>query len=272
MDYSERIKVLKSKLSMKQSEFATYLGVSRTALSEFETGAREPSKDFILALGKKGISTDWFLSGEGEPFRVTNYPLNNQKDNKLSHSPQRLTSQPTIHEEANKIANSPLPDTPADSTIETSRQKPPGIPLVYEGDGGLEDGIVIPLLENAVSAGYGAELDGEDVPARYVQVPRFLAKYPHLASLPVKGDSMEPTLHDGDLVVCDGGGWDGDGLYVLKSPEMSYVKRLLFTPQGYQVISDNKMYPGYTGRAEDLSIVGKVRAILVVTPGRRGGV
>jgi phage repressor protein C with HTH and peptisase S24 domain len=83
---------------------------------------------------------------------------------------------------------------------------------------------------------------------------------------------MEPTLHDGDLVVCDGGGWDGDGIYVLKTFETAYVKRVLFTPQGYKVISDNKMYPDYTGSAEELSIVGKVRAILVIVPGRRGGV
>ena len=131
---------------------------------------------------------------------------------------------------------------------------------------------MIPLLENAASAGYGAGLDEDDVPLRYVQVPRHLAKYPHLASLPVKGDSMEPTLHDGDLVVCDGGGWDGDGIYVLKTYETAYVKRVQLSTDGYKVISDNKMYDSFTESIEKLSIVGKVRAILVIVPGRRGEV
>jgi phage repressor protein C with HTH and peptisase S24 domain len=175
------------------------------------------------------------------------------------------------HEKALNGA-SPLSDTPSGDTIETIQRKSPGVPLVYEGDSELEGGIVIPLLENAASAEYGANLDNEDVPARYVRVPQFLAKYPHLASLPVKGDSMEPTLHDGDLVVCDGGGWDGDGIYVLKTFETAYIKRVQLTSKGYEVISDNKMYQSFTESVETLSIVGKVRAILVIVPGRRGGV
>jgi phage repressor protein C with HTH and peptisase S24 domain len=99
-----------------------------------------------------------------------------------------------------------------------------------------------------------------------------MAKYPRLASLPVKGDSMEPALHGGDLATCGGGGWDGDGIYVLKTFETAYVKRVQITSQGYEVISDNKMYKSITESAESLSIVGKVRAILVIVPGRRGGV
>ncbi|MDR0487662.1 MAG: hypothetical protein LBG91_05390 [Treponema sp.] len=60
---------------------------------------------------------------------------------------------------------------------------------------------------------------------------------------------------------------------MIKTYDTAYVKRVLFTPKGYRVISDNKMYPGYTGNAEEVSIVGKVRAILVVAAaGRRGGV
>ena len=153
-----------------------------------------------------------------------------------------------------------------------SQRKPDGIPLIYEGAEGLEDGIVIPLLENAASAGYGSEVDDNDTPVRYIQVPHHLSKYPHLACLPVKGDSMEPTLHDGDLVVCDGGGWDGDGIYVLKTHDTAYVKRVQLKSDGYRVISDNKMYESITESVESLSIVGKVRAILVIVPGRRGGV
>jgi phage repressor protein C with HTH and peptisase S24 domain len=73
-------------------------------------------------------------------------------------------------------------------------------------------------------------------------------------------------------VVCDGGGWDGDGIYVIKTEDKAFVKRVVFTPDGYQIISDNKMYPTYGARNENMAIVGKVRAAVIAVPGRRGGI
>jgi phage repressor protein C with HTH and peptisase S24 domain len=254
-DFSGRVKELRSHFKMNQAEFATLMKTHGSTISDFESGNRVPSKEFIITLSEIGISTDWFLTGVGPMLKPTN-GLNDVKN---------------FHEKALKRA-SPLPDESGGNTIESAQRKPPGVPLILDGDSELADGIVIPLLENAASAGYGSELGDEDAPARYVRVPQFLAKYPHLASLPVKGDSMEPTLHDGDLVVCDGGGWDGDGIYVLKTFETAYIKRVQLTSKGYEVISDNKMYQSFTESVEALSIVGKVRAILVIVPGRRGGV
>lgn len=254
-DFAGRVKELRSHFNMNQAEFAALMKTHGSTISDFESGNRVPSKEFIITLSEIGVSTDWFLTGTGSMLKP-NFRLNDDE----------------IRRQKAENSASPLPDTPSGSTIETARRKPPGVPLVYEGDPGLDGGIVIPLLENSASAGYGAELGEDDAPARYVRVPQFLAKYPHLASLPVKGDSMEPTLHDGDLVVCDGGGWDGDGIYVLKTFETAYIKRVQLTSKGYEVISDNKMYQSFTESAESLSIVGKVRAILVIVPGRRGGV
>jgi phage repressor protein C with HTH and peptisase S24 domain len=155
----------------------------------------------------------------------------------------------------------------------TDRRVAGGIPLIYTGDKQLEKGVVIPFLEDqAVSAGYGAELDDGDNPSRYLRAPEYLAQYPDLAMLPVRGDSMDPTLHDGDLVVCDGGGWDGDGIYVIKTEEKAFVKRVVFTSKGYQVISDNKLYPSYSESSKEMTVVGKVRAAVISIPGRRGGI
>jgi len=74
------------------------------------------------------------------------------------------------------------------------------------------------------------------------------------------------------MVVCDGGGWDGDGIYVIKTIDETFVKRVQHTPQGYLIVSDNKLYESYTGSAEEIAIVGRVRAMVVMVPGRRGGV
>ena len=243
----------------ERGRLASILGLRPGIISDIKSGkSKNPGSDItLLLINKLGVNPEW-LDAETPPVFIT---LNKLKKQPLDEK--------SLHE---KVENATLPKAGNSSTIESTQRRPPGVPLVYEGDPGLEGGIVIPLLENAASAGYGADLDDEDVPARYVRVPKFLAKYPHLASLPVKGDSMEPTLHDGDLVVCDGGGWDGDGIYVLKTFETAYVKRVQLTSKGYEVISDNKMYQSFTESVETLTIVGKVRAILVIVPGRRGGV
>ena len=51
---------------MKRSAVdAEKLELSQGVISEFTSGAREPSKDFLLGLPKLGISLDWFLYGYG---------------------------------------------------------------------------------------------------------------------------------------------------------------------------------------------------------------
>ncbi|MCL2252551.1 MAG: S24 family peptidase [Treponema sp.] len=235
-----------------------FLGLSNGYLSKFESGLIKDPNKLLFALALKGFKFEYKIA-EGSPVFISIPP-----DNLDDKAPKEAYKDNLLHDKAPKEAPK--------VRFYVSKKDPPGIPLVYEGAEGLEDGIVIPLLENAASAGYGSGVDDNDTPVRYIQVPHHLSKYPHLAGLPVKGDSMEPTLHDGDLVVCDGGGWDGDGIYVLKTHDTSYVKRVQMTSQGYEVISDNKMYKSITESAESLSIVGKVRAILVIVPGRRGGV
>ncbi len=132
---------------------------------------------------------------------------------------------------------------------------------IIEGD--VPRGLVIPILDQAVSAGYGKGLEDEGFPDRFITVPRDLARFKALKALPVQGDSMSPTLHEGDLVVCDSGGWSGDGIYVIKTQESAYVKRVVLTSKGYTVISDNKAYPTYSESKEDVDIVGKVRCAVV---------
>jgi len=257
-DYSERIKEIRAHFNMNKTEFAAFTKTHGSILSEYESRNREPSKEFIKTLSEIGISVDWFLTGDGSML------LKPQK---------RLDDAKSLHERALKEAIAPFPDTPVGEKAETPGRKPPGIPLVFESDKEFEDGIVIPVLgDNPVSAGHGASIGDDEAPTRYIHAPRELAKYPHLMSLPVKGDSMDPTLHDGDMVVCDGGGWDGDGVYVIKTSDEAFVKRVLHTSKGYQIISDNKTYPNYSENREDLMIVGKVRAAVIQMPGRRGGI
>lgn len=125
------------------------------------------------------------------------------------------------------------------------------------------DGRIIPYLDQPVSAGFGETLLNDEGKDRYICIPDTGGKK-DLKALRVKGDSMDPTLKDGDIVVCDTGGWDGDGVYVIKTHEFAFVKRVVLQPEGYKVISDNEKYPPYqVPVSEDTVIIGKVYCAVI---------
>lgn len=81
----------------------------------------------------------------------------------------------------------------------------------------------------------------------------------------VVGDSMEPTLSQGDIALVDRSvaTVTEDGLYVIQINQGVMVKRLQKTPHGkIQVTNDNKAYTSYTLEKEDaeknLHIIGFV--------------
>jgi len=121
---------------------------------------------------------------------------------------------------------------------------------------------LIPFLDAQASAGEGKELESGEV-ARYISIPDAVAHIKGLSALTVRGDSMYPTLADGDVVICDSAGWSGDGVYVIRTAESLFVKRVVLTPGGYQVISDNALYPAYACRTGDAEMIGRVRCAVV---------
>ena len=91
-----------------------------------------------------------------------------------------------------------------------------------------EDVINIPVYEQAFSAGRGQELpDSADI-IDYVALPSHLKKYrENMCASYVRGDSMEPTLFDDDIILFDNFGYDGtDGIYAINYKGAAFVKRL----------------------------------------------
>jgi len=119
----------------------------------------------------------------------------------------------------------------------------------------------IPVLDQSLSAGKGQLLPDSDVSTGYIAVPKELKRYGNnLTALYVNGDSMEPTLQRGDLIVCDSCGWDGEGIYALRMDGCGYVKRLARKPGKIVVISDNPKYGAWEEPAESqaIDIIGRV--------------
>ncbi len=123
----------------------------------------------------------------------------------------------------------------------------------------------VPVYEQLFSAGHGQFIADEEEVAGYIAAPEKLKSYEgHLAATYVRGDSMEPTLFNGDTIICDNLGYDGqDGIYIIHYKGMGFVKRLKRTRDGISIISDNPVYePMFEpGDSEDLRIIGKVRFV-----------
>ncbi len=139
-----------------------------------------------------------------------------------------------------------------------ARRSHPGADLVH-----------IPILDVEASAGHGALPGMEGNSAQFGFDEKWLrrltaSRASNLSIIGVLGDSMEPTLHDGDEVMVDLG--DGqarlrDGIYVLRMDDMLSVKRIAIEPQGKQVsvLSDNPTYPSWRGLEKRmLNVVGRV--------------
>ena len=123
----------------------------------------------------------------------------------------------------------------------------------------------VPVLNQKLSAGYGQYLQEEPKIIGYMEVPRYLKQYGEkLGLLYVDGDSMEPTLRRGDLVLCDSCGYSGEGLYAIIRDGDGYVKRVYKDSGKFIIKSDNPMYPTKEEpqESENLGIVGRVHYVI----------
>ena len=134
--------------------------------------------------------------------------------------------------------------------------------------------ILVTKLAIGASAGAGASVDGEAVEGEVAFDPKWLrdlgADPRALSIIRVEGDSMAPTLDDGDDILVDGGDAAGrlrDGIYVLRMDDVLMVKRVARAPgQGrISVISDNPHYRSW----DDLPMASVQLVGRVVWTGRR---
>ncbi|WP_265571081.1 S24 family peptidase [Sphingomicrobium nitratireducens] len=137
--------------------------------------------------------------------------------------------------------------------------------------GALEaDGLaVVARRPVRASAGPGALAAGERAHGRFGFDPAWLRRLTasrpdQLAVIRVEGDSMAPTLAEGDDILIDHGDAAGrlrDGIYVLRIDDALVVKRLALHPFDGRITiqSDNPAWPDWPDVPRgDLDIVGRV--------------
>ncbi|AMO73475.1 peptidase S24 [Sphingorhabdus sp. M41] len=129
------------------------------------------------------------------------------------------------------------------------------------------DGLLrIKQLQVGASAGPGSLADDE-----YAESMGFAPKWlrrlgtdpADLSLIVVDGDSMDPTLGNGDDIMVDHSAATRplrDGIYVLRMDDVLLVKRVAMGPSGkLSIRSDNPQYPDWDDvSAESVNIIGRV--------------
>jgi phage repressor protein C with HTH and peptisase S24 domain len=135
---------------------------------------------------------------------------------------------------------------------------------------GREEGdlVRVPRLDVGASAGSGALGADERALGRIGFDKSWLRRLGvaagALSLIRVEGDSMVPTLADGDEILVDRGDRATrlrDGVYVLRIEEALVVKRVALSPAGrdVSVLSDNPAYPSWPHcDPASIDVVGRV--------------
>jgi len=130
---------------------------------------------------------------------------------------------------------------------------------------------LVPLYDVRAAAGHGAVVEDEQVTDSLAFKRQWIhqelnANPNDLYLIYVDGESMEPTLRPGDIILVDRRSAQSvprDGIYVLRMDGSLLVKRLQRLPgRQVKVTSDNTAYEPYTlgldDTSDDLAIIGRV--------------
>lgn len=131
----------------------------------------------------------------------------------------------------------------------------------------------IPIYDARFSAGHGSECANSVSRYHFAAEERWVhdvlkRNSSQLAGVHVVGDSMSPTLIDGDIVIVDLGAQHEtpkDSIYVLRIEDTLYVKRLTMRIDGHILVSsDNSLYGSEVINpvVRELRIYGRVIAAL----------
>jgi phage repressor protein C with HTH and peptisase S24 domain len=219
-----------------QAEFADVLGVHEGTLGRYERGERLPDAEFInLMSARADINPLWLLYGD-EPRGFMD-----------AAERKPLAASGSAADRAKRLG--------------AARVEQPRAGYVY-----------LPLYDVRAGAGAGTIVDGEPVvdalAFKEEWIRQELRTTPEdLRLIYVSGDSMEPDLRAGDIILIDHTDTHAsrEGIYVLRLDDALLVKQLQRLPGGMlRVISRNSAYEPFTIPLKQLeepngfAIIGRV--------------
>ena len=227
--FKERVMSLWPDLSV--AKVSDLIGMSHMGLSKVFRNGSIPKAETLLSIHEKtGCDLKWLMTGEGQPFPMT--------ESSQGGFPVAVSSGAQV--------------------LDT---------LGNEVD--ISEFVFIPRYNVQASAGNGLNAEGEkprfSMAFRIYWVKNYLNANPQdLAVISVKGDSMEGVLNERDNILINcGKNKPGNGLYVVRIGNDLIVKRIQSMPGGKLLVtSANEAYAPFEIDAhqeyEDIAIIGKV--------------
>uniref|UniRef100_UPI003AF82265 XRE family transcriptional regulator n=1 Tax=Campylobacter hyointestinalis TaxID=198 RepID=UPI003AF82265 len=238
-----KIRTLREENGISQKEFAKEFGIAYGTLQSYEYGTTKPKTDFIEQLAKKfKIDVNYFYD-DCRQYVVNKSSISSSKNKKLSS---------IVRQSPNLSSNKPL-NTP------NLKKSQDNISISVK-----EDTIYVPFFKDgAVSAGFGTQDFGNDcdfLPFKKQDLRLMFGAHStaNIGIIPCIGNSMQPTIEEGELVVFQQDNTQSEGaIYVVRFENELFVKRLKKRP--LQLVSDNKEYePISLGEFGEIEILGRV--------------
>lgn len=194
---------------------------------------------------RKAVREEWIkrdakgVKGGGYEYHYSSFPKSVQKE--LGFEPVEPVKEPT---------------------------QPPFATVVTE----KKDMVTVPQFDLTASAGNGSYVVAESPVAEFTFSHDWIIEQglhnKKLTVVPVRGDSMEDKLHDGDLLIVsivEDMREAREGICVVRYVDEIFVKRVHFDwkSRGYKIISDNEAYDNMFIDEEDITsgrfqVVGKM--------------
>lgn len=262
----KRVAYARERANLNQTELGKALKLTRSAVSQWESGRTEPSAENLREIAvETGVDYEWLATGRGpKPLPVSpRIPAAFDKPGKTSlpapDVKRALRDMRDAHVRSEDIA--------ADLSSPKAARRDGGIvewaPRAGMGGGGEAHGLGV------VHDGDYADPVKPEVwhfPSRFTR-EELQSTEANLAILETRGDSMAPTLHSGDRVVIDTSHRvpSPDGIYAIRDGYGLIVVKRLQTllrsnPPRIRIISDNTANQPEEVDAEEFQeqIVGRV--------------
>lgn len=65
---NDRIKKLRKEMNLSQEKFGELLGITKSGVSDIESGRRKVTDQHVIMLANNGVSEEWLRTGNGDMF------------------------------------------------------------------------------------------------------------------------------------------------------------------------------------------------------------
>lgn len=264
-----RLRTERERLGYKLNEFAELMGITRQTQAKYEKLQRNPDSDYLDKAASLGIDVLYLVTGT----RFSSEPaIKEQLDSGKSIKDVVADLLQKLPEPRSDLETDQFPSevkakkeksvgyNESDQKTENGSDDPIHERQIgsqqdesvrnYEATFDSESFVKIPLYNVHAAAGPGKLANTEEITATMVFKREWIHNELHanpanLYLIHIEGDSMEPSLRPGDVVLVDRShiAPKRDGIYVIRMGESLLVKRLQRLPNHIvKVTSDNPAY------------------------------